>query len=584
MINNQAAGLKGQIEREIQQYLTEVVNVGEGHDFSQYKLVRRISLFENRIYPTGKFDSQGNYKYWFSIQDPCIDDEVKNIDFDTKDPYIYSDRTVGDELPCLICNLKLKEYLKDSGQAEEINSAVEEFSGWGNVVWKKVKGTYDRMDLRNFYVINQTAKSLKESPVIERHDFIASDLRAKAKVWENVSDVIEQCKSDTYKSEIGNMDKNTTVPHYEIFERNGEVCLSDLKEAHGEACSAEDEEKYVFAKVIAAGIKSSTTGVDIKFILFAEELKGKDNSDIYKEAHRGRYKGRWFREGLYELLFDLQVRANAVGNQIAQGLELASKNIYSTEDKLVVQNVMSDLKNGDIIKARNFAHVEVRMNAFDQLANEWNRIISLANRIAHSTEIVQGESQPNQPFKLGALLNQNANKIYDFLREKLSIPLTVIFQEWIIPDFIADLKMKDIIALTGDVDMLMRIQILIVEDWYKTNLWLLPPHTEDQAKMLKQAKLAELMARPKLMMAGFHALFEGFKPYAKVVISGENNTLDIDLQTLGTFAQLEQDPVRRSAIIELMMKRKGIDVGSLPKTPPAPVVSPMQPKEVAPAQ
>jgi len=575
-INNASKGLARQMESEIQQYLTEVVDDGNGHTFSTFKIIKRIHLFENHVYPNGKFDSQGNYKYWFDIQSPRIDAEVKNVDFDTKDPFIYSDRK-NDDLGCVICNIALREYLKNTGQAEEINSAIEEGSGWGNVVWKRIKGSYERVDLRNFYVINQTARSLNQTPAIERHQLTASEIRDKGEVWENVDYVLEGCKNKTYKTDIGSQEQDTTVPYYEMFERHGEVCVADLKEWQGERPGPKDHEKYVFARVIGAGTKGSNAGVEIKYIVFAEELTGKTMSDIFKEYHRGRYKGRWWREGLYELLFDLQVRANAIGNQIAQGLELASKHIYSTEDKLIVQNVMSDLKNGDIIKARGFQHVEVRMAAFDQLIADWNRIITLANDIANSHEIVTGESSPGQPFRMGALLDTNANKLFDFLREKFSIPFTQMFDEWIVPELIKDLKAKDILRLTGDVDMLMRFNILIVEDWYRRNLLALPPHSPEQAQMIKQAKLQELMSRPQARVKGLKALLADFKPHARVVISGENNRVDIDLQTYASFAQLEADPVRRSAIIELMMKKKGIDVGSLPKSDPgfAPIPAPV---------
>lgn len=580
-VDNNARGLALQMEQEIQQYLTEVVDIGEYHQYSQFKLVKRIALFENKIYPTGKFDSLGNYKYWFDIQSPRIDDEVKNIDFDSKDPKVYSDRK-RDELPCIISNLKLREYMHETGQDEEINSAIEEGSGWGNVLWKRVQKTYERCDLRNVYVINQQARTVDHTPLIERHQLGASELRAKEKVYENLKEVLEGCKSDTYKSEIGHTEQETTVPYYDLYERTGEVCLADLKAWKGETILENDNDKYVLARVIGAGTKGSSSGVDIKYIVFAEELKGKKMSDIFKEFHRGRYKGRWWREGLYELLFDLQVRANAIGNQIAQGLELASKTVLTSEDKLIVQNILSDIKNGDIIKARNLTQVNLRMQSFDQLIADWNRIIQLANHIAHSTEIVQGESQPNQPFRLGALLNQNANKVFFFLRQKFSIPFTQIFHEWIVPELVADLKAKDILRLTGDVDMLSRLQVLLVEDWYRRNLLAFGPHTKEQADMFRQQKLQELVARPELLTKGFNAMFKDFKPSARVIIAGENSTLDIDLQTLGSFAQLEPDPIRRSAIVDIMMKKKGIDVDSLPRSPQA---SPMQPqREEVPAE
>ena len=70
-------------------------------------------------------------------------------------------------------------------------------------------------------------------------------------------------------------------------------------------------------------------------------------------------------------------------------------------------------------------------------------------------------------------------------------------------------------------------------------------------------------------MKGTETLFENFKPRVSVIITGEQVNLDSDLQTLGSFAQLEADPVRRSAILELMARKKGLDFGSLPKSPNA---------------
>ena len=73
-----------------------------------------------------------------------------------------------------LTNLKLKEYLRETGQDEEFNDAIEEGSGWGNLVWKKVGKKYERCDLKNLYVINQTAQCLDESPVIEQNSELST--------------------------------------------------------------------------------------------------------------------------------------------------------------------------------------------------------------------------------------------------------------------------------------------------------------------------------------------------------------------------------------------------------------------------
>lgn len=562
-------GLATQIENEIRDYHNGIVPMSEGYDFSQSKLVRRIMLFENHVYPKGKFDAAGNYKFWYDIQTPRINAEVKNIDFDTKDIEAYSERKI-DALPLIITNLKLKEWMRETGQGEEINSAIEEGAGWGNVLWKKVMGAYERCDLKNIYIINQTAECIDETPVIERHQYSQSDIRAKDGAWDNIDKVLEDCKSNSYAATAEMMSTETTTPYYEIYERNGEVKLADLKREKGETPTERDENTYILAKVIAAGVKAAaSSNVEIKHILFAETLDGKKMSDIYKEYHRSRYKGRWFREGIIELLFDCQVRANQIGNQMAAGLEWASKTIFASEDKLIVQNILSDMKNGDIIKAKNLTQVQVRMEGFDQLANDWNRNLQLADAIANSYEVVMGDTQPSgQPFRTTQMINQNANKLFDFIREKLGMPFSEMFEQWIIPDLVKDLKASDILRLTGDADMLMRLYGLIVDDWYLSNLPSLPPHNADAAQAFKDAEMENLKKRPALLMQGLKKVFEGFKPAVSCIITGENSNLPADLQTLSAFIGLEQDPVRRSAMIELAMRKKGIDVASLPKMQP----------------
>ena len=562
--NEMSGGLKGQIETEINQYLTTTVSVGETAKYSQNKLVQRINLFATQTYPNGKFDSQGAYKFWYEVIAPRIDSEVKNIDFDTKDISVYSERKI-DELPVIITNLKIKDYLRETGQAEEINSAIEEGSGWGNVVWKKVAGGYERVDLKNFFVINQTAKSLKDSPAIERHEFSQSDLQAKEKSWDNIKEVTEECKSLTSKLTLQDQEVTTTTPKYDIYERNGEVCLKDLKETNGETVLDGDENKYTLAKVIGVGTKGNSTGVSIQYIMYAQKI----SETPYEEYHRSRYQGTWWRKGLYELLFDIQVRCNQIGNQISRGLEFASKKVLWSPDKLIVQNIINDINNGDIIRTTGLHGVDLRMDGFDQLAAEWNRLIALANEIANSREIVQGDAMPSgTPFRLGALYNQNANKLFDFIREKLAIPFSVMFEKWIIPELVKDIKAKDILRLTGDSDMMVRLYEVVVNSWYIDNLISLPPHTNEMAVMLKQQQMDLLKKRPQLLMKGVSALFEDFKPHACVVISGENSNKGTELDSYNTFIQLESDPIRRSYLVELAMKRVGIDVASLPRSTP----------------
>jgi hypothetical protein len=288
------------IRQEIQDYHSSTVDLFEGHAYSMASLVRRINLFKANIYPTGRFDSQGRYKYWFDIIKPRVNGEVKNIDFDTKDIVLDSEG-LYDGPRLLLANAGLVDWMRDSGEAEKINTGIERGSEWGSVAFKKVKGGYRVMDLTNFYVLNTTAETLEDSDVIEMETMYPADLMRKKGVWNNIDGLIASGKTS----------KKRSTPEFYIYERNGEVTEKELFEAMDKPGG--DESKYVLAKVIVGGAEKGAPS----HILYADYLSEKP----YKEAHRTPYAGTWLRMGLYQLLMDVQTRANEIGNQIARGLE-----------------------------------------------------------------------------------------------------------------------------------------------------------------------------------------------------------------------------------------------------------------------
>jgi len=549
------------LEGEIKSYQDEAVELSEGVSFSQFKLVRRISLYENQQYPKGKIDSQGDYKYWADIISPRTNDEIKNIDFDRSNIIIYSEST-QDRLAVYLSNLQLKDWLKTTGQGEELNDSVEEFSAWGNVVWKKIKDGYERVDLKNFFVLNETARSLDETSVIERHQLTQADLKEKKGVWKKVEEVIKNCANKQFITTDKSRATDTSNPFYEIYERNGEVSEKTLKEAQGKKGGSED--KYVLAKIIVSGLnkRGGKTG---RYTLFAEPMKEMP----YKEAHRGRYKGRWFREGMFEILFDCQTRANQLSNQIAKGLEWASKTIFKTNDDTFVQNLLTDLRNGDLLRSKDLSQIDIRMQGLDQLIVDWNRNLQVADRLSNSYEIVRGETMPsNTPFRLGALLDTNANKLFDFLREKLSLGFKDLIQGWILPDLMKDLKAQKVIDLTNSEENLKDYYKMVVDSWYIRNLVRMPPHSAEVAMIVKEAKMEEITENKKAVVKIEKGFWEGFYPRVKVIITGENVRLAAEMESLYSFIQLESDPIRRTSLIEMAMAKRNIDISSLPKSTP----------------
>ncbi len=543
------------LSKEIEDYRSGSIQLADGVPFSAYKLLRRIGHFKNHYYPTGNVDSQGCYKYWQDIISPRVNNEIKNIDFDTSDIVLFSD-SPQDTMKVLVANAALKEWLEESGQAAKINEAIEQCPEWGNVVWKKINNDYEILDLQNVMVLNQAAKTLDDSDVIEEGCFSASDLLRMNEVWMNVEALIKSRKVGTKKAS----------EEFYVYERNGELTEKEYWQAKAQEdkettydLSKYSDQEYVLAKIVAGG----TDRYRPSTLLFCEIIEEKP----YKEFHRSSYSGTWLRKGLYELLMDVQIRANEIGNQIARGLEWASKIVFKSSSNTLEQNIVSELQNGDIIKTTDLSQIDVRLQNLDQLIADWNRLMQLADQISNSSEVVSGGSLPSgTPFRLGALQNINANKLYDFIREKLAISLQGLIQDWILPNALKDLKVRDVLRLTADSGFLTQYYEAVVDEWYIKNLVSFPPHSSEMATQIKARELEALMKNKEALITLESEMWKSFKPRVRVAITGENYNLAVELETLQTFIALEADPVRRTALIEIAMGKKGIDAKSLPKT------------------
>lgn len=546
------------ITSEVYEYLFGDVEISEGIRYSEYKLKKRIMYFKNRHYPTGKITEDGDYEYWFDIIHSRVNSEVKNIDFDSKHVLLFSKAPVIDFAAVYTANLGLDEFMWENGTAEELNASVEDYSADGNLLFRKTSKGYEPWDMLNTFMTNTTARTVDDTDIIERFYMTQADLRKKDQLFKNVDAVIENCGNKFFSRTENGVGEIRSKVMYELYRRTGEITEAELFEAQGK--EGGDKNKYILARVVVAGIrKGAKSG---RYVLFAEELKGK-MSDYFIEAHRGPYKGKWFREGMYELLFDHQVRYNDITNQIARGLEWASRVLFSHTDVQTLQNIRTALDNGSLIKSADIKQIEVRLQGFDQLVNDRNNIIQEANDIANSYEVVQGKNLPaSTAFRTAAMMDQNASKLYVFLRQKLAIAYKRVFKEFVLPDLVKSMKYKDILRVTGDPMFIDKFMQMSVNSWYIKNLAKIGPHDAAQAEFIKETKFMELKELDP-MIQNTKEIWEGVLPRLYVTITGENYLTE-EVDTISSLLQYEQDPIRRAYLLDMVYAVKGIP------TPPAP--------------
>jgi len=563
MSKNTSSGLYARIETEINNYLGAKVEISDGVKFSQYQTIKRLYKFRNQTLGDSKINEDLSYDYYYDIITSRVDTEVKNLRFDTKHVLIFSRSPAIDYAAVYVANVMLKDWMGNNGEDEKLKAAVEEYSANGNVGFKRVGDGYEKIDPLNTYPTNPLAETIDETALIERYDMSASEMKAMA-AWDQdkVNKVILDLNNKSFKATDLSTDISSSSDNYEIFEFSGEVNEKEYNGVLG--LEGGDPNEFFLAKVIIAGLRDNGTGA--KYPLFVEKLD-KKLSHYYLYAHRGSYTKRFWRKGLYEKLFDYQIRANEIGNQLARGLDWASRVIFQSTDSTVLQNIRADMDNGDVVIAKDLQQLDVRMRGLDQLIADWNRLMEDADRVANSFEVSRGESLPSgTPFRLGALLNQNAGLMHTLIRQKITLIYKRVFREWVMPKLIKDLKGEEVFTLLGDVDVLEELRKLAVDTWYFQNLVAIGPHTKEVAIALKQEKLEE-MQKVDPNIENNKEIWKNVLPRLFVTITGENSDLGDQVTDLVNLLSLEQDPVRINFLLDQIYKIRGIPVP--PRVEPA---------------
>lgn len=543
------------IANEINDYLYSTVDIGDGIKFSEHKLKRRINFYKNRYQQTGKI-VDGDYQYWYDLIHPLVNTEVKNLRIDSKYIMVWSKSPIVDFAPVYIANAKNTEFMEETGRAEELAESVEDFAADGNILFRKALNGYERCDMQNTYIINQSARTVEDTAVIERWVKDADWLRQRKGIYENVDEVIKQCGNKFFSRDEKNRNAvNTQTKFYEIHQRIGILSEKDFLELKGDKTGKDD--KFLLTIMIVAGLRKGSNAD--RYVLFAEDITGDKMTDWYTEAHRGPYKGRWWREGLVELLMDHQTRYNDLTNQIARALDIATKVVFRSADLLTINNARTAIDNGDILRSEDLSQIDLRVHNLDQAINDRNATLQDAQRIANAFEVVTGESLPSgTPFKLGMLQDVNASKLYTHLRKKLAIPYRQVYRKYVLPELVKKLKGEDIIKLTGDGTMLAKFHEIIANSWYWKNILNIGPHAPEQKDLLIQAKIAELSQMDPLIK-NMSEIWEGVIPRLYVTIVGENYNLE-EQQTIINMLNYETDPVRRAYLMDYIYSSRGIPV------------------------
>lgn len=539
----------------IKRFNEEEIELADGLMFNTGTTLKMCNYYVNSRHLSGRFDNLKRERPFYNIVNFRVTVAKVATDLDMKDIYLTSDDPQH-WVHSMLLQRENYEWMKKTNMSKRLNEQGLTRPRMGGVVVKKRKEDgelyIDTVQWKNFFCDQVDFSGVK----IEKHYMTPVEMSQKDGTWNNVRDAIKYALT---KQKEGKENKeHYTSDRIEVLEVHGTFSKAHLKEAQGYKYDEEDQWTYSDQVYFMLAC-------DDDWILFAEEEKeGHPYAYLPWEPVDGRMLGR----GVIEESEEAQVWTNdAVINQ-KNATDLASRVVIKTNASNLGNNIFEidngkifELKTGEDLNAVNLTPTALAFLGEQVLM--WERQVNNATSVYESNT---GEQTPaNTAYSQTALLNQVASKPFDYRREEHGIFLTELWDKWVIPHLISNLKKKHILVSDFSDDELELIDESFAnyegKNYAKEMLLQGIAVTPESLKAYKDQKLQELRQLGRKRYIDIpDDYFKDVKAKITVVTTGEQKnkaailtSLSSLLQTVassynpqtGQFAILENPVLRR---------------------------------------
>lgn len=539
----------------------EDIEISEGHRHNLKKTLKKIELYLASKFLSGNRDSQGNKKYFYNLILPQCGNATKNIDLDRKDIVVTPVRGVKDTIKAMIYKLELNYWMRKNNIGVLLNKISDALPKYGSVILKKVKNKIEFVPLKNIIfdpaVSNRSDDYDLNSPyIIEKHIYQPSELLDMAKEgWDKdcINKLIDNCNQN---------DRSIIV--YEYYNTFSEADLG-----------LSDKEDYVKARVYIGQIynkdakksESPTDGITLK----VEKVK----KFPYKKLDYFTMEGRALGLGIAEMLFDVQERWNEMANDKALSMRLGNKQLFQTNGRTSAGNILTDLLNGDILNVdgeiKKIDTSERNLQAYGQ--EEYNMLYHVRS-LSNAQEVLTGEQLPSRtPFRSLALQQKSAGKLFEFIRQNISMFLEEVFIEWVLPQFSKEVLKKHVFKFTDPDDIEAIVEWTVngmMNEAIKDYVLSFGYFPSEEDKEIIKTELKERKMKNKEL---FGDIIDGWLDFdfdIQIDISGEKSNKQAVIETGVNILQLlAQNPIamqdnRFMKLIRYIAANSGLDPSVIP--------------------
>ena len=580
---------------EIDSFLNTTIKVVEGYSHNQYEVIKKVHLYENgKFYsnaqkdnntglPLVDGDSSEDERIFFQISKPRAKAVKRFFDVDVAD-IILDEIDPQSELAIQLLNTDWRRFAETNRIAKPLNEMADMLTTYGTLVLKIGKKAEPKIIPLQNVICDPTVKCLKDSRfVIIKHTMTPKMLRDKVKDgWDSkavegiIARMAKQSKSAKAYLDDDSGDEIISSSQIEVYERYGYV-------PQGKIDGSKSEEEVMAVSVVAepmlcAKIKTADGKEVIEDrgeVLYIDAWT--DDVPVI-DHHLYQTHGRWLGIGIIELLFPVQQRLNEVANQKRISMEISALHLFQTADPTVLNNILTDLENGDVIKTKTQGAITAIANEERNLPAFESEIVtysSQADKLSFANDLLSGGDVPTSTPATNVVV-QNNNQVLVHLQDRENFTNFLAdgyIKPFVVPRLIKEMSDEHFLRITSSSDDLLQIDDRIVTIKYN----------QEVIKRAMAGKFTDVVLgddlkeeiRNKLQRSGANRYTKVLKDYYKnkitdviVIIGNEKKDMAKSANNTLSFFQLIQDPALlddpvNRLFVENYAREVGIDTAKL---------------------
>lgn len=450
------------VRKAIDSYEKDRPEIVDGLDFNMFDILKEVEYMANNRYTKGEKDENDNYKPFYNITTRLLNNQKSAEDIDRKDMVISTDNPNYYGRAFLL-NKYNQTWMRKAKFSRVLNDFTETRGKYGGVLLKKTEGNNEMfIDVVDWHNVIVDQIDISSGSIIENKYYTPAELikEAQHRGWD-MEEVKTAIELYTEEDQDDVLRSGQTTQKREAI--SGYVLVREVYGVLPETYLDENGDEFNFITqlhVVAGSEVVDDEGHEKGTILFSDEI---DESPYKYLPYRKRsVKGSELGVGIVEEARHAQIWTNYGVMAEKNALDYGSKTVMQTSSKKYKgKNVLTDFRNGAILEheeGKPFTKVDLTPSGIGQLQNfmvQWEQQI---NKALNVSDISTGQDTPsNMPYRLGAILDQNAQSVYNQRREEAGDFLNEVYKDWVIPHLINQIKKEETMVAELTTDEMIQI-------------------------------------------------------------------------------------------------------------------------------